>query len=146
IATLAVTSSGPGEGNSTVVANLGAALAQAGLSVAVVDADRRRRTLHQIFAVRNDRGLSNLLAPPDMKWHEVARAVADRTLFLIPPGPIPPNPADLRRSERLQSLLGHLSSQVDIVLVDPPPALAASDALLISDATDAVLMVCRADH
>ncbi|CAN5869782.1 hypothetical protein BH24CHL4_BH24CHL4_02750 [soil metagenome] len=146
IATLAVTSSGPSEGKSTVVANLGAALAQAGFSVAVVDADLRRPTLHKIFAVRNERGLSNLLAKPDMKWQEVARAIPGLSLFLITSGPIPPNPADLLRSEQLQSLLSQISSQVDIVLVDTPPALAASDALLISDSTDAVLMVCRANH
>jgi polysaccharide biosynthesis transport protein len=146
IATLAVTSSGPGEGKSTVVANLGAALAQAGFSVAVVDADLRRPTLHKIFAIRNESGLSNLLARPDMKWQAVARALPSLNLFLITSGPIPTNPADLLRSERLQSLLGHISSQVDIVLVDTPPALAASDALLVADATDAVLMVCRADY
>jgi capsular exopolysaccharide synthesis family protein len=146
IASLAVTSSGPGEGKSTVVANLGAALAQAGFSVAVVDADLRRPTLHKIFTVRNESGLSNLLARPDMKWQAVARAFPDLNLFLITSGPIPPNPADLLRSERLHSLLGHISSQVDIVLVDTPPALAAADALLVADARDAVLMVCRSDH
>jgi len=144
IATLAVTSSGPGDGKSTVVANLGAALAQAGFSVTLIDADLRRPTLHKIFSIRNERGLSNLLARPDLEWEEVARSVNGLSLSVITSGPIPPNPADLLRSDRMKSLLNHVSSSVDIVLVDTPPALAASDALLVSDATDAVLMVCRA--
>ncbi len=144
IATLAVTSSGPGDGKSTVVANLGVALAQAGFSVAIVDADLRRPTLHRILALRSDRGLSNLLARPEQRWEEVAHRISGLDLNVITSGPIPPNPADLLRSDRLKTLLGQLSSQVDIVLVDTPPALAASDALLVADATDAVLMVCRA--
>jgi capsular exopolysaccharide synthesis family protein len=143
IASLAVTSSGPAEGKSTVVANLAAALAQAGFSVAVVDADLRRPTLHSIFGVRNERGLSNLLARPDMSWREVARTAPGLSLALITAGPVPPNPADLLRGERLQRVLQQLQSQVDIVVVDTPPALAASDALLVADAADAVLMVAR---
>lgn len=144
IATLAVTSSGPGDGKSTVVANLGAALAQAGFTVALIDADLRRPTLHKIFSIRNERGLSNLLARPDTDWEDVARPVSGLSLSVITSGPIPPNPADLLRSDRMKSLLAQISSKVDIVVVDTPPALAASDALLISDATDAVLMVCKA--
>ncbi|MGE3798876.1 MAG: polysaccharide biosynthesis tyrosine autokinase, partial [Thermomicrobiales bacterium] len=144
IATLAVTSAGPGDGKSTIVANLGAALAQAGFTVVVIDADLRRPTLHQIFSIRNERGLSNLLARPDLEWEEVGRTVHGLPLHVITSGPIPPNPADLLRSDRLKTLLSQISSKVDIVVVDTPPALAASDALLVSDATDAVLMVCRA--
>ncbi len=143
ISTLAVTSSGPGEGKSTVTANLGAALAQAGFSVAVLDADLRRPSLHRIYGVQNDSGLSNLLSRENLKWQDVAKAVPGLSLFLITSGPIPPNPADLLRSERLRTLLDQLRSQVDIVLVDTPPALAASDALVVADATDAVLMVAK---
>lgn len=144
ITTLSVTSSGPGDGKSTVVANLSAAMAQAGFSVAVIDADLRRPTLHKIFTVRNERGLSNLLTRPDLKWEDVARSVNDLPIHVITSGPIPPNPADLLRSDRLKTLLAQISAQVDIVIIDTPPALAASDALLIADATDAVLIVCRA--
>jgi capsular exopolysaccharide synthesis family protein len=144
IATLAVTSSGPGDGKSTVAANLGAALAQAGFSVALIDGDLRRPTLHRVFAIRNERGLSNLLTRPDLKWEDVARSVNDLPLHVITSGPVPPNPSDLLRSDRLKTLMSQISTQVDIVVVDTPPALAASDALLIADATDAVLLVCRA--
>jgi capsular exopolysaccharide synthesis family protein len=146
IRTLAVTSSGPGEGKSTVTANLGAALAQAGYAVAVVDADLRRPTLHKIFGIQNDRGLTNLLARPNLDWHDVARAEPSISLFVLTTGPIPPNPADLLRSERMHDLLARMSEQLDIVLIDTPPALAASDALLVAAATDAVLMIARENH
>ena len=72
--TLAVTSAGPGEGKSTVVANLAVAMAQAGYSVVVIDADMRRPAQQEAFNLSNDRGLSTLLARPDVEWTSVARA------------------------------------------------------------------------
>jgi len=155
IRTVLLTSAGPGEGKTTVSWNLALAAARTGEQVLYLEADLRRPSLSR-YIEPSKHGLSSVLAGV-AHFDDVLFSVpvgefqpgeeSDAPLVdVISSGPIPPNPADLLRSEQLQSLLSQISSQVDIVLVDSPPALAASDALLISDSTDAVLMVCRANH
>lgn len=144
--TLAVTSAGPGEGKSTVVANLAVAMAQAGYSVVVIDADMRRPAQQEAFDLSNDRGLSTLLARADMDWKSVARTNADLKLKVITSGPIPPNPGDLLKSARFERLLEDISAEADMVLIDTPPALAVSDALVVADVAKDVLLVCRANE
>lgn len=143
---IAVTSAGPGEGKSTVVANLAVAMAQAGYSVVVVDADMRRPAQQEAFNLSNERGLSTLLARPDVDWKSVARANAELKLQVITSGPIPPNPGDLLKSPSFTALLETLSNEVDMVIVDTPPALAVSDALVVADVAKDVLLVCRANE
>ncbi len=145
IASLVITSAGPGEGKSTVTANLGAAMAQSGFTTVIVDADLRRPSQHKIFGVRNERGLTTLLTHPEQHWKSAAVAVLDESLFLLPSGPLPPNPADILSSDRFRDLLEQINTQVDIVLVDTPPVLAVSDPLIVSPATDGVLLVCKAN-
>lgn len=144
--TLAVTSAGPGEGKSTIVANLAVAMAQAGYSVIVIDADMRRPAQHEAFNLSNERGLSTLLARSDVDWNSVARSNAELKLQVITSGPIPPNPGDLLKSPRFGALLETLSSEADLVIVDTPPALAVSDALVVADVAKDVLLVCRANE
>lgn len=146
INTLAVTSAGPGEGKSTVVANLAVAMAQAGYSVVAIDADMRRPAQHEAFNLSNERGLSTLLARADVDWHSVARANSDLKLKVITSGPIPPNPGDLLKSSRFADLLQTISKECDIVVIDTPPALAVSDALVVADIAKDVLLVCRANE
>ena len=67
-------------------------------------------------------------------------------LWVIPSGPLPPNPSDLLSSERFRNLLAKIRENVDIVLIDTPPVLAVSDPLVVATATDGVLLVCRANH
>ena len=105
IATLVVTSPGPGEGKSTITANLALAMAQTGLSTVVVDADLRRPSQHKIFQVPNERGLTTLLTHPNQPWAWAAVEVMPGKLFVLPSGPLPPNPADLLSSDRLRELL-----------------------------------------
>jgi polysaccharide biosynthesis transport protein len=143
IRALTVTSPGPGEGKSTMVANLGVALAQAGQQVAIIDADLRRPTQHHIFGVSNEAGLTTLLTHPDREWDATSLKVALPGLQLIPSGPLPPNPADLLSSHRFEAMLDAVRSEVDVVLIDSPPVLAASDALAVATHTDGVVMVCR---
>jgi succinoglycan biosynthesis transport protein ExoP len=146
VKTLAVTSAGPGEGKSTVVANLAVAVAQAGYSVVVIDADMRRPAQQEAFNLSNERGLSTLLARPDVDWNSVARTNADLKLRVITSGPIPPNPGDLLKSPRFETLLETLSNEVDMVIIDTPPALAVSDALVVADVARDVLLICRASE
>jgi len=143
---LAVTSPGPGEGKSTVTANLAVAMAQAGFTTAIVDADLRRPSQHRIFGVRNERGLTTLLTHRDQPWRWAASDVGVPNLTLVPSGPLPPNPADLLSLDYLSQLLAEIGSSVDIVLVDTPPVLAVSDPLVVATKVDGIVLVCRAGH
>ncbi len=138
-----VTSPSPGDGKSTITANIGVVMAQAGMKVVIIDADLRKPTQHRVFGIPNDRGLTTLLTHPDQEWQSVGTRVALQGLTLIPSGPIPPNPADLVASARFELLLETIRSEVDLVLVDSPPMLSASDALSIAARTDGVIIVCQ---
>jgi len=146
ISTMTISSAGPGDGKSTITANLGAALAQAGFSTVVIDADLHRPTQHKIFGVHNDRGLTTLLTNPDRTWRSNAIETIPGKLWVIPSGPLPPNPSDLLSSERFRALIANIRENVDIVLIDTPPVLAVSDPLVVATATDGVILVCRANH
>ncbi|MGH2559455.1 MAG: polysaccharide biosynthesis tyrosine autokinase, partial [Thermomicrobiales bacterium] len=143
ITTLAVTSPGPGEGKSTVTANLAVAMVQSGVSAVVVDADLRRPSQHRIFNVRNERGLTTLLTHPKQPWRWAAVDIMPG-LCLIPSGPIPPNPADLLSLIQLRLLLDEIAKSTDVVIIDTPPVLAVSDPLVVATNVDAVLLVSRA--
>lgn len=142
VSRLVVSSSNPGEGKSTIAANMGVIVAQGGKKVVVIDADLRRPTQHRIFGVPGDEGLTTLLTNPDQHWSSVARKVAVGNLSLIASGPIPPNPFDLVSSQRFIKLLETIGKEVDLIIVDSPPILAASDALAIAAHTDGMVMVC----
>ena len=146
ITSLALTSAGPGEGKSTVTANLGVVMAQSGFTTVIIDADLRKPSQHRIFNVPNDRGLTTLLTHPDQPWQELGTRVAVPGLTLLPSGPIPPNPADLLSLERMSLLLSRISEDADFILVDTPPVLAVSDPLVIGTKTDGMILLARAGH
>lgn len=143
IDTLAITSSSPGEGKSTVSANLAVVMAQAGLRTIMIDADLRKPTQHKIFSIPNDKGLTRLLTHPDERWQESATRVAVPNLWLIPSGPVPPNPADLLSIDSFPQLLKRIAAEADIIILDTPPVLAVSDPLVVARNTDAVLLVAK---
>jgi len=147
IASLVVTSAGPGEGKSTIIANLAVAMAQAGFSTVVVDADLRRPSQHRIFKLpTNERGLTTLLLRQEETWQWAATNVPGIPLAVIPSGPLPPNPGDLLNGRRFHELIRRLSDEADIVLIDTAPVLAVSDPLIVSSLVDGVLLVCQADR
>lgn len=141
--TLVISSPGPGEGKSTITANLGVVMAQAGMKTAILDGDLRKPTQHRIFGAENDRGLTTLLTHPDESWMCVAKQVAQPNLFLIPSGPIPPNPADLLSSDRFHQLLERIQQDVDLILIDTPPIHSVSDSLSLAAHADGVLLICQ---
>lgn len=141
IHSLTVSSASPGEGKSTTAANLGVVMAQSGLATVVIDADLRKPTLNRIFGVDNHSGLTTLLTHPDQAWEDVSKKVALPGLYLIPSGPIPPNPSDLLSSDRFVRLIERIKEDADLVIIDSPPVLSASDALAISRHTDGVVLV-----
>lgn len=143
---LLVTSPGAAEGKSTTVANLGVTLAQAGRRVVVVDADLRRPRMHGLFGVTAARGLTHLLVGEDCveaALEGTVRPTALPGLSVLPCGPIPPNPAELLGGARCDQVLAALRERFDLVLVDSPPVLAVTDALLLARRADGVVMVLR---
>ena len=137
---VAVTSSVDGEGKSSVAANLAVAASLAGFDVALVDADLRRPTLHRLFGVANGVGLSEVLAATHGVG-EVGASFDDPPLRLITAGRLPPNPSELLGSQQLAELIADLTARHDLVILDTPPALAASDALEAASVVDATIVV-----
>jgi succinoglycan biosynthesis transport protein ExoP len=159
-----ITSPGPGDGKSTVAANLAAVYAQAGQTTVLISGDLRRPTLERIFNVeRGSSGLSQelvSLAKPKVtrktKSNGDAAAAAETELdkvgaslvpvgpddmYLLPAGPTPPNPAELLGSSRMKELLEELDRYADVIIVDTPPLLAVTDAAALAPQMDAVILV-----
>ena len=141
IKTILVTSATPNEGKSTVASNLAIVMAQSGLRVVLLDADLRRASLHKIFSRPNRNGLTDLMLQSAGAWNGSVQETAVRNLALVTSGPLPPNPADLLGSQRMQQLLAHLAKMSDVVIIDTPPTLVATDALVLAPHADAVLVV-----
>jgi capsular exopolysaccharide synthesis family protein len=143
VKTLLVTSPGPSEGKTTVVANLAVALGQAGRRVVVVDADLRKPHQHEMFAVPNHRGLTNVL----VGQAELGKVVVETSVpgvALLTSGPVPPNPAELLDTATARSVWDRLAKEYDLVLVDSPPAAVVTDAVIIASQVEAVLVVVKA--
>lgn len=139
-----VTSPGPSEGKSTVVYNLGLALAASGKKVIMIDADMRRPKLCEYAGTRREPGLSEALVEQDADLKQYFEPVEDtEDAWILPPGQMPPNPTELLGSKRMSAMLNRLRSQKDevVVIIDSPPVLAAADAPVLAALVDGVLLV-----
>ncbi len=143
--TILVTSPGPGEGKTTVSANLAAIIAQAGKNVLLLDADLRRPKVHKILGVTNRMGLSDLfrdhlsLGSVRNHWN------GSEEMSVITSGNLPPNPAELLGSDRMGFILGELSGSTDVVVIDSPPTL-VTDAQVMAPKVDGILLVVQPGH
>jgi capsular exopolysaccharide synthesis family protein len=142
---LLVTSSRPGEGKTTTVVNTATALAQAGKKVLLVDADLRKPRCHRLLGITNRAGLTTFLTGAG-DLQDLIRATPVRNLYVLPSGPIPPNPSELLGSARIKELMRMIPAAVDHVLVDSPPVLTVTDATLLAALMDGVVLVVRAGH
>jgi capsular exopolysaccharide synthesis family protein len=143
--TLLITSIEPAEGKSTISVNLALTMARAGHKVAVVDADLRRPTIHQMLDLPNEQGLSNVL-DGEKVWSDVVQTPLSPNLKVLTSGPLPPEPTRLLSSDRMRTTLKRLAKQCDIVLVDTPAFLAVADAAHLASMVDGVLLIVRHDH
>jgi capsular exopolysaccharide synthesis family protein len=139
---VAVTSAMAGEGKTATATNLAVVLAQLGRPVLIMDCDLRKPRLHQVFKVSNRIGLVNqLTGTADLDTVIVPTEVPN--LWVLPSGPMPPNPSELLASERLRELLRTLRGRFDYVVIDTPPALAVTDATLVGALADGVVLTLR---
>jgi non-specific protein-tyrosine kinase len=142
--TVLVTSPVPGDGKTTVAANLAVALAQSGRSTILVDADLRKPTLHELFAVDRGVGLTTTVTEPRMALSKLVQATEQENLSILPAGLIPPNPAELLATQWFKGILDELQKHADVVVLDSAPVAVVSDAAVISSTVDATLVVVRA--
>jgi non-specific protein-tyrosine kinase len=143
--TVVVTSAEPNQGKSTVVANLGRALAQSGRSVLLVDANLRSPVLHEIYGLPNEHGLSDILVGRSADEGSLLRPTGVPGLWLLPAGSVANDPAMLLGSLEIERWVPSVESRFDFVLFDSPAVLAVSDPLALARSVDAVMFVARED-
>ncbi len=144
VTSLLVTSANPGEGKSVTAANLGVSMAQAYLKTIVVDADLRQPSVHRIFELSNQTGLSDLIRSPELELEDCLQDTGIENLQVITSGPLPPNPAEILGSARMTELIQRLEASADVVIFDSPPVLAVADAVILASRVDGVVLVVKA--
>lgn len=142
IESLVVTASATDDGKSTVAANLAVTMAQSGRRTILVDCDLRRPSLHSLFDLDTEPGLTNVILG-DFDGLPL-QDTAVENLSLLASGPKPPNPADMLGSKRIDALIAELTNLADFVIFDSPPALAVTDAAVLGAKVDGVLLVISA--
>ena len=140
--TLLVTSMTPQDGKTTTAINLARTMAQVSDKVLLIDADMRKPRLHILLGLPNNVGLSSFLSG-SVDEKEV-RSLTDENINVITSGPIPPNPAELLSSKRMQDMLQELASIYDFIIIDSPPIGQLADALILSTKVDGTVLVVRA--
>jgi len=142
---IAVTSAGLSEGKTILASNLAIAIAQAGERVLLIDADMRRPTLHELFKLKRDPGLSNLLVG-DVKAKEAVQASGIPNLWILPSGHRPPNPPELLGSQRFRNMISAFADHFDWVLLDAPPVMPVTDACVLADKSTGIIFVAGAER
>ena len=138
--TIALTSCTPNEGKSTTIANLAVVLTQAGKSVLLIDCDMRNPTVHKNFNLSNKVGLSSCISM-GTALSDAVQKTSIEGLYALTGGVIPPNPSELLGSERMQNILQRAKEEYDYVLIDTPPVLPVTDALVLSRMVDGLILV-----
>jgi polysaccharide biosynthesis transport protein len=141
---LLVTSAGTAEGKTTVATCIATAMAQAGKRVLLIDCDLRRPRVHRIFGGRKDLGPGLTTALLDPTVEDCAAPTEVPNLFVIPAGPVPPNPSELLSSERFKAFLASMRDKFDQIILDSPPIGAVTDGTILSTIADGTVLVVRA--
>jgi non-specific protein-tyrosine kinase len=143
IHTLVVTSSSPSEGKTLISGNLACVVAQGGHKVVVVDADLRRPRVHHILQLKNRFGLADLFLRPQNDLKGAIQSTTVKNLYALTSGSLPPNPSELLASQRMIEIIQALENQFDLVILDVPPSLVVTDANVLANRADGVLLVIR---
>ena len=144
---LALVSTASGDGRSYLAANLAVSFAQLGESTLLVDADMRNPRLHQIFNCDNSVGLSSILSGRVSSYSDgIEHIPVLPSLYLLPGGPIPPNPLELLGQPSFAILLAYLAERYEVVLIDTPPSSTHADAQIVAARAGGALMLVRRDR
>ncbi len=138
-----ITSALPQEGKTTTSINTAIVLAQKGTRVLLIDADLRRPSIHKTLGLGPRTGLSNVLTGSASLQQATIRSTFLPTLFVLPAGTPPPNPAELLASTNMKDVLEKLRGEYDHIVLDTPPTLSVTDAVVASTRADAVVLVIR---
>jgi succinoglycan biosynthesis transport protein ExoP len=138
-----VTSALPQEGKTTTSMNTSIVLAQKGGKVLIIDADLRRPSIHKALGMGPRTGLSNVLTGSASLEQAVVQSSILPSLYVLPAGTPPPNPAELLASSQMREILAKLREQYDHIVIDTPPTLSVTDAVIMSTNADTVVLVIR---
>lgn len=138
-----VTSALPQEGKTTTSINTAVVLAQKGVRVLLIDADLRRPSIHKTLGMGPHSGLSNVLTGSTKLESAITRTAVLPNLFVLAAGTPPPNPAELLASANMRDVLNQLREEYDHIVIDTPPSLSVTDAVVLSPRADAVVLVIR---
>jgi capsular exopolysaccharide synthesis family protein len=141
--TLLVTSPSPEDGKTTIVGNLACVFAQVGRKVVVVDSDLRRPALHKLFERPNRFGLTDQFIHPQEYLNGAVQPTEIKNLYLLSSGSLPPNPSELISSHRMVEIIQSLEAQYEVVFLDAPPSLVVTDANVLANHADGVILVIR---
>jgi capsular exopolysaccharide synthesis family protein len=140
-----VTSTQPLEGKTTTACNLAIALALGGARVMLIDADMRRPGLHRTMELPNEVGLSHILTG-QARVREAVQRTSEPNLFVMSAGHVPPNPSELLHSERMKQLIANLEAgPFDWIIMDTPPVLAVTDAVILAPYMSGLVFVIGAE-
>jgi len=145
IRSILITSPGPGEGKTTIAANLASIIAQGGKRVVLVDADLRRPRIHRVLGIPNRVGLSDVFRGHLKLQDAIHSFDGSEGLSVITSGSLPPNPSELLGSAKMLQILDELKEQTDVVVIDCPPSLVA-DSQVLAAKVDAVLLIIYPGH
>lgn len=135
-----VTSSGPSEGKTTTASNMAIAMAEANRRVLLIDCDLRKPAVHRLFGLVNVKGLTNILVE-GIEYSNITNVTEVENLEIITSGPKPPNPAELLGSNKMKEFLDNVREGYDVVIIDAPPILPVTDAAVLSQYVDGVILV-----
>jgi polysaccharide biosynthesis transport protein len=141
--TILVFSSSPQEGKTTTAVNMAITMAQSDQKTLIVDSDMRRPRLHRTFGVPSATGLSTAILD-ESTIEEAVKATDVRNLFVLPCGPIPPNPTELLHSSAFERVVDALSKKFDRIIFDSPPTLAVADSAVLARVMDGAILVVKA--
>ncbi|GAB6420494.1 CpsD/CapB family tyrosine-protein kinase [Bacillus luti] len=145
IRSIMVTSANPGEGKTTTVANLAVVFGQQGKKVLVIGADLRKPSIQDLFAAHASNGLTNVLSGQTNVMQCIQKTDIEN-VYVMASGPIPPNPAELLGNRVMDEVLLEAYNMFDIVLIDTPPVLAVTDAQILANKCDGVILVVRSER
>jgi len=139
-----VCSAAPHEGKTITAANIAIAMAQAGSKVLIMDCDMRRPKIHKLFGIDRDKGMSNILAGSCNMGDSIFHTTV-QNMDIMTSGPIPPNPSEILVSNRMKEIIEQVRTRYERIIIDSPPITAVTDAAIISNLVDGVIIVIRAN-